>query len=98
MNKPTIILVMCGSSVATSAVAAFKIEEEAKKRNVEVLIKKGKVSDTDTLVEMYKPDFIVATAQIKEREDVKVFSGVPLISGIGQEKLLDDIFAAIAAK
>ncbi len=98
MTRPAVILVMCGSSIATSSVAAVKIEDEAKKRKIKVSVKKGKVSDTNSLMEMFRPDFIVATSQIKERDDIKVFSGVPLISGIGQEKLLDDLFTAIQAK
>jgi PTS system galactitol-specific IIB component len=95
MNRPAVILVMCGSSVATSSLAAVKIEEEAKRRKVRVSVKKGKVSDTDTLIGMFNPDIIVATAQIAAREDVKVFSGVPLLTGIGQDKLYNDIFKAI---
>ena len=96
MNRPAVILVMCGSSVATSNLAAVKLEEEAKRRKVKIVCKKGKVADANTLIESFRPDLIVATAQIKPRDDILVFSGVPLISTIGQEKLYDEIFGAIA--
>ena len=96
MNRPAVILVMCGSSVATSSLAAVKIEDEACKRKVKVSIKKGKVADADMLVESTRADLIVATAVIKPRNDVPVFSGVPLLTGIGQKELYDQIFAAIA--
>ncbi len=98
MGRPAIILVMCGSSVATTNLAAVKLENEAERRKVKIVCKKGKISDFDTLVDMYKPDLVVATAQTHEREHIKVFSGVPLISTIGQEKLYDDIFAFIKEK
>ncbi len=97
-NRPAVILVMCGSSVATSNLAAVKLEDEARRRKVRVVTKKGKVADASMLIQHEKPDLVVATAQIKERDDIKVFSGVPLISTIGQEKLYDDIFAYIAEK
>jgi len=95
MGRPAVILVMCGSSVATSNLAAVKIEEEAKRRKVRVITKKGKISDATMLIAHERPDIVVATAQIGDRDDVKVFSGVPLISTVGQEKLYDDIFAYI---
>lgn len=96
MNRPAVILVMCGSSIATSSLAAVKIEDEARRRKVKVSVKKGKVSDTDVLIQTMRPDIIVATAQIKPREDILVFSGVPLLTGIGQDKLYNDLFDAIA--
>jgi len=96
MNRPAVILVVCGSSIATSNLAAVKLEDEAKRRKVKIICKKGKVADINTLIESFHPDLIVATAQIQPREDILVFSGVPLISTIGQEKLYDDIFDAIA--
>lgn len=95
LNRPAVILVMCGSSVATSSLAAVKLEEEAKRRKVKVSVKKGKVADTETLITMHKPDIIVATAQIKGRDDVQVFSGVPLLTGIGQDELYESVFSAI---
>lgn len=95
MGRPAVILVMCGSSIATTNLAAVKLEDEARRRKIKIVTKKGKIADINTLIETVKPDLIVATAQTKERDDIKVFSGVPLISTIGQEKLYDDIFAYI---
>lgn len=96
MGRPAVILVMCGSSVATTNLAAVKLEDEARRRKVKIITKKGKIADFNSLVQMHKPDVVVATAQTSERDEIKVFSGVPLISTIGQEKLYDDIFAYIA--
>jgi galactitol PTS system EIIB component len=95
MNRPAVILVMCGSSIATSTLAAVKLEDEAKRRKVKVVVKKGKVSDADMLVKSIRPDIIVATAVVKPREDVPVFNGVPLLTSIGQKELYDQIFATI---
>lgn len=94
-SRSAVILVMCGSSVATSNLAAVKLENEAKRRKVKVIVNRGKIADVNTLIERQHPDLIVATAQIKPRDDVKVFSGVPLISTIGQDELYDGIFSYI---
>lgn len=96
MNRPAVILVMCGSSIATSTLAAVKIENEAQKRNISVTVKKGKVADADTLIASTKADIIVATAVLQPRDDIPVFSGVPLLTGVGQKELYDEIFDAIA--
>jgi PTS system galactitol-specific IIB component len=87
---------MCGSSVATTNLASVKLENEAKRRKVKIVTKKGKIADFDMLVNMHKPDLIVATSQTHDRENLKVFSGVPLVSTIGQDELFDQIFAYIA--
>jgi galactitol PTS system EIIB component len=96
MGRPAVILVMCGSSVATTNLAAVKLENEAKRRKVKIVTKKGKIADFNMLVDMHKPDLVVATAQTHDRDNIKVFSGVPLISTIGQDELYDKIFAYIA--
>ena len=95
MGRPAVILVMCGSSVATTNLAAVKLENEAKRRKIKIVTKKGKIADFNMLVNMHKPDVVVATSQTHDRDNVKVFSGVPLVTTIGQEKLYDEIFAYI---
>lgn len=96
MGRPAVILVMCGSSVATTNLAAVKLEDEARRRKVKIITKKGKIADMDTLIESMRPDIVVATAQTNNKRDIPIYSGVPLISTIGQEELYDEIFAKIA--
>ena len=96
MGRPAVILVMCGSSVATTNLAAVKLEDEARRRKVKIITKKGKIADMDSLIESMKPDIVVATAQTNNQRDIPIYSGVPLISTIGQEELYDEIFAKIA--
>ena len=95
MGRPAVILVMCGSSVATTNLAAVKLENEAKRRKVKIVTKKGKIADFNMLVNMHKPDVVVATSQTHDRDNVKVFSGVPLVTTMGQDELYDEIFAYI---
>ena len=95
MGRPAVILVMCGSSVATTNLAAVKLENEAKRRKIKIKTQKGKIADFDMLVRMHKPDLVVATSQTHDRDNVKVYSGVPLVTTMGQEELYDEIFAYI---
>ena len=95
MGRPAVILIMCGSSVATTNLAAVKLENEAKRRKIKIVTKKGKIADFDMLVRMHKPDLVVATSQTHDRDNVKVYSGVPLVTTMGQEELYDEIFTYI---
>ncbi len=96
MNRPAVILVMCGSSIATSTMAAVKIEDEARKRKVKISVKKGKVSDAEILIKQGKPDVVVATAVLAPRKDVPVLSGVPLLTNVGQKEFFENLFNIIA--
>jgi PTS system galactitol-specific IIB component len=95
MNRPAIILVMGGSSIATSTLAAVKIEEEAERRGIRVTVKKGKVADADMLISFTKADVVVSTSIMTPKEGIPFFSGVPLLTGIGQKELYDELFATI---
>ena len=94
-GRPAVILIMCGSSVATTNLAAVKLENEAKRRKIKIVTKKGKIADFNMLVNMHKPDLVVATSQTHDRDNIKVFSGVPLVTTMGQEELYDEIFTYI---
>ncbi len=94
MKIPT-VLVMCGSSIATSTLAAAKIEKEAKSRGVQVNVMKGRVSDVDRLMKSSPVDLVVATAVFRHNYDVPILSGVPLITGVGQRDLYDKIFEIV---
>ena len=95
-NKKTpVILVVCGASIATSTIAAMKIEMESKKRGIPVTIKKGKASEAEALVRSTNADLIVSTVPCKEHDRVPLLSGAPLITGVGQEFLFKQIFETI---
>jgi len=86
---------MCGSSIVTTNLVANKLEAEAKRRKMPIQTKCGKIGDMDALILEHKPDLVVATAVAKEPQGIKIFSGVPMISTIGEEKQYDQIFGHI---
>ena len=85
------ILVACGSGIATSTVAASKIKEGLKKMGKanDVVIHQGKVSEVPGKASEY--DLVVATAKTYFKVDTPVISGLPLIIGIGADKVIDEI-------
>jgi len=89
------ILVVCATSLATSTMAAVKLQEEFKRRKIPVAIDKGRITDMGPLMDQTKPDIVVATAVVKRESEIPIFDGVPLLSDIGVEELYEEIFAHV---
>jgi len=86
------VAIICATALATSTMAAAKLESEFKRRGVPLKVTKGRVSDMQSLVRQTKPDLVVATAVVKKDLGVPVFNGVPLLSGLGLDELYTEIF------
>lgn len=90
------ILVVCATALATSTMAAMKLEEEFHRRGIPVKTDKGRIMDMIPLIEQTKPDIVIATAVVKKMDIVPpIFNGVPLLSGIDLDELYEEIFKCV---
>lgn len=87
------ILVSCGTGIATSTLAADKIKRLLKARGLDVTTQSCKAAEVVSKISSYRPHAVVSTTQVAVKVPVKVFSGIPLLSGIGADKLADEIAA-----
>lgn len=94
MRRKT-VLVACGTAVATSTVVAVAIEEAMQERGIPVEIRQCKATEVRGLAE--DADLVVATTPVPDDLGKPVFKGLPFLTGIGRDKLLDDIAAALSA-
>lgn len=83
------IIVACGGAIATSTVAANRIRELLKKNNIDGEVKQTRITELE--VEKNNADLIVTTAKVKKDLGVPIIHGVAFISGIGVEKLEQQI-------
>lgn len=83
------ILFVCGTGGITSTVAENHVIDACKKANVEVKTIRCSPTEINSLLDDI--DFIVATTAIGDNYPVPVISGVPLLLGIGKEKVLEQI-------
>lgn len=90
---PLRILVSCGTGIATSTLAADKIKRLLKTRGIDVTTQSCKAAEVVGKVSTYRPHAIVSTTQVAVKVPIKVFNGIPLLSGIGADKLADEIAA-----
>ena len=86
------VLVVCATALATSTMAAVKLEEEFERRGIPVKTDKGRITDMMPLIEQTKPDIVVATAVMREDIGIPLLNGVPLLSGIGLDEFYDELF------
>lgn len=95
MSRPKVVLVACGTAVATSTVVALAIEEEMKERGISVTIRQCKATEVRSMVE--DVDIVVATTPVPDDLGKPVFKGLPFLTGIGKDDVLDRIEQALRA-
>lgn len=95
LKKAIKVVIVCATGLATSTMAATKLQRELAKHDVDAKITKGQIHQLDSLVKMGKPDLVVATAVTKKQYDVPVFDGVPLLSNKGVDAFINKILEYI---
>lgn len=78
------VIVACGGAVATSTVAARKIEELCEKNRIEVEICQVRISEIASNLE--GACLIVTTSRVKKDFGIPLITGIAFISGVGIEK------------
>jgi len=78
------IIVACGGAVATSTVAAEKIKDLLKRKEIDAEITQCRVNELEAKKD--NVDLIVTTARVTKNLGVPIVHGVAFISGINLEK------------
>ncbi len=89
------LLVSCATGIATSTAASDKIKRLLQARGFEVETLECKVAEVASRVQNFRADAIVSTTPVSVDVGVKVFSGMPLLTGIGADALADQIAAYV---
>lgn len=89
------IIVACGAGIATSTVVIQKLKAEFEKRNLikEITFMQCTVAELIRKIEGY--DMIITTSQFSKDVDIPVISGLPFITGLGKDKLMDEIISRL---
>lgn len=88
------ILGVCGAGLFTSTTVAKTLQNGMEERQMPAQIRTCSVIEATGTIQGYRPDVILATVATNSFEnpsDAKVFSGVPLLTGIGSDELMDTI-------
>ncbi len=87
------LLAICGSGIATSTVAAEKCHQKLKEKGLDVEILECNATDVAAKLATFKPHVVVPTTSISDSMlgGVKRFPGLPFITGMGIDKVVDEI-------
>jgi galactitol PTS system EIIB component len=90
------ILAVCGAGLATSTHVAKTLQNGLEKRGMTSQIRTCSVIEASGTISNYKPQVILATVSvsaINNPSNTKIYAALPLLTGIGTSKFLDDIAA-----
>lgn len=87
------LLAICGSGIATSTVAAEKCRKLLTEKGIDIEVLECNATDITAKLSTFQPHVVVPTTTISDSMlgGVKRFPGLPFITGIGTEKVVDDI-------
>jgi len=87
------ILVVCGTSVATSTVVKERLKEKLPDYGIEIgNIVKAKAAEAPGKVDSGEYDIIVSTTQLdKDRFDIPIVKALSFMTGQGEEESLEEI-------
>jgi galactitol PTS system EIIB component len=88
-EKEKIVLVACGTAIATSTVVAIGIEEAMQERGVKVITRQCKAMEVPALVAGV--DLVVTTTPVPGNLGKPVIQTLAFLTGVGKEEVLDQI-------
>lgn len=93
------LMVVCGTGIATSTVATGKIKEYLDNEGLtsEVHFLQSKIADEVSAISNDEYDIVVSTTMVPSSIKDKVINGVPLLTGIGADKVFAQIKEKIQA-
>ncbi|WP_427112279.1 hypothetical protein [Megasphaera sueciensis] len=99
MTKSLKGLVLCADGVATSTIVLVSIREACEEAGIQANFQQGRIADVQATIENGNYDVIVSNAgtDLDLPKKVPIFNGVPFLTGIGKEEVMEQI-KAIADK
>lgn len=90
------IVVACGTAIATSTHVAIKVSELLEQRGLKIHTIQCRVPEVPSLAP--DADLVIATAQVPYEIDIPIVDGIPFLTGIGEEEVIDKIEELLKAR
>ncbi len=84
-----VVVIACGTAIATSTVVATAIEEAAKEQGLRIRTIQCKAAEVPTYAK--DADLIVATTPVSDKLGVPVIKGMAFLTGVGRDEVLNEI-------
>ena len=89
-----IVVISCGTAVATSTVVARAIEEACKEAGIRVTTRQCKAAEVRQIAQ--GADLIVTTTPIPSDIGVPIIQGLSFLTGVGKDETLKQIVEALS--
>jgi PTS system galactitol-specific IIB component len=93
MRKQKVVLVACGTAIATSTVVAKGIEEAMRDRGMNVVTRQCKAAEIRS--RLSGVDLVVTTTPVPSDLGVPVIQTLAFLTGLGKEDVLNQIEQAL---
>ncbi|MBC3797774.1 PTS sugar transporter subunit IIB [Acetobacterium tundrae] len=90
-----LVLVACGTALATSTVVARKIEQIAQENGIECKTVQARAVDTFSKYQELHPDAIVCTCQLEGEIDAPIINGRAFLTGINLQSTIDQLIGIL---
>lgn len=89
------IYLVCATGIATSTMLRVKIENYLREKGIKASINQYRV--TELFPDRIDADVIVSTTEIPAEIEAKapVISGLPLVTGVGEEEVMEKVVAIL---
>lgn len=87
------ILVVCGSGVATSMHAAYKLQQYFDEEKIVVRIDGAGNNELEARAPNY--DIILSNTMVTANTNKPTFNAIPLLTGIGEKELAADVISKV---
>jgi PTS system galactitol-specific IIB component len=91
------ILLACGTAVATSTVVTSRLNDAMKKRGLAGQFTCSQCKIAEILSKVSNFDILIANAKAPPGVTIPTINGLPLLTGVGAEKVWDEIAELIKA-
>jgi len=88
-GRPYKIVVACGTAIATSTHVSLKLKELLEERGLDVMMSQCRVPEVPSVISGAQA--VIATSQVPFDIDVPVVDGIPFLTGIGREEVVDQL-------
>lgn len=85
------VLIACGTAIATATHVRVKVEELLKRNGIKADVTQCRVTEVPYFLKTKKHDLILTTSFVPDIKDIPVLNAVPLLTGVGKEKLENEI-------
>lgn len=94
-TKPKVVLVACGTAIATSTVVAKAIEEALKQAGIVASIRQCKAAEVPSYSK--DADLVVTTTPVRTEKNIPVIQTLAFLTGVGKEAVIKQIIDVLKA-